>query len=364
MIEILLKKSIRKSIRKSIHKSMHKFACMVMVFTLVVCSTLVCDFTSKTQVLAAGKMVDAKAGQLKVKGTKLCDKKGKPVQLRGVSTHGLSWFPGFVNDKGIGELHDKWGANVIRLAMFTADYNGYCTGDKANQKTLKKLLKNGVKYATKHNMYVIIDWHILSDSNPNTYKAQAKKFFGEMSKEFAKNTNVIYEICNEPNGETSWKEIKAYAESVIPVIRKNDKDAIVIVGTPNWSQYVNEAAAAPIKKYDNVMYSLHFYAATHQDDLRKTMQTAIDNGLPIFVTEFGICDASGDGAINKDQANKWIKILDKNKVSYVAWNLSNKSETSALIKDSCTKTSGFTKQDLSDSGKWLYSVLRKRSGLQ
>ena len=93
------------------------------------------------------------------------------------------------------------------------------------------------------------------------------------------------------------------------------------------------------------------------------MQDAIDGGLPIFVTEFGICDASGNGAINKDQANKWIKALDKNNVSYVAWNLSNKAETSALIQSSCKKTSGFSKKDLSDSGKWLYSVLRKRAGL-
>ena len=346
-------------------RGMRNLVCLVSLLTLFVCSSLVCGFPSREQVQAAGKsrLVDAKAGPLKVKGTKLCDKKGNPVQLRGISTHGLSWFPEYVNDKCFDELHDKWGVNVIRLAMYTSEYNGYCTGNAENQKALKKLIKQGVKYATDHDMYVIIDWHILSDGNPNTYKAESKKFFQEMSKTFAKNTNVIYEICNEPNGGTSWKDIKSYAESVISVIRKNDKDAVVIVGTPNWSQYVNEAAKNPITKYKNVMYALHFYAATHQDDLRKTMQDAIDGGLPIFVTEFGICDASGNGAINKDQANKWIKALDKNNVSYVAWNLSNKAETSALILSSCKKTSGFSKKDLSDSGKWLYSVLRKRAGL-
>lgn len=346
-------------------RGMRNLVCLVSLLTLFVCSSLVCGFPSREQVQAAGKsrLVDAKAGPLKVKGTKLCDKKGNPVQLRGISTHGLSWFPEYVNDKCFGELHDKWGANVVRLAMYTSEYNGYCTGNAENQKALKKLIKQGVKYATDHDMYVIIDWHILSDGNPNTYKAESKKFFQEMSKAFAKNTNVIYEICNEPNGGTSWKDIKSYAESVISVIRKNDKDAVVIVGTPNWSQYVNEAAKNPITKYKNVMYALHFYAATHQDDLRKTMQDAIDGGLPIFVTEFGICDASGNGAINKDQANKWIKALDKNNVSYVAWNLSNKAETSALIQSSCKKTSGFSKKNLSDSGKWLYSVLRKRAGL-
>lgn len=328
---------------------------------------LVCELcTANVDIYGATQntRIDATAGALKVKGTQLCDKKGNPVQLRGISTHGLSWFPAYVNDKCIGELHDKWGANVIRLAMYTSEYNGYCTGDANNKKELKKLIKKGVKYAKKHNMYVIIDWHILSDGNPNTYKAESKKFFKEMSKEFADYSNVLYEICNEPNGGTTWKDIKSYAEAIIPVIRKNDKDAVVIVGTPNWSQYVNEAAKNPITKYDNVMYSLHFYAATHKDDLRNTMVAAIDAGLPVFVTEFGICDASGNGSIDKTQANKWIKVLDKYNVSYVAWNLSNKPETSAVIKSSCNKASGFSKSNLSDSGKWLYNLLRKKAGIK
>lgn len=332
------------------------------VFALMLCS-IPCMSLEKVEIQGATKkFVDAKAGVLKVKGTKLCDKKGNVVQLRGVSTHGLSWYPAYVNDKAIGELHDKWGANVIRLAMYTAEYNGYCTGDESNKKALKKLVKQGVKYATKHNMYVIIDWHILSDNNPNTYKAESKKFFAEMSKEFAKNTNVIYEICNEPNGGTTWKDIKSYAETIIPVIRKNDKDAVVIVGTPNWSQFVKAAAASPITKYKNVMYALHFYAAIHKDYQRNDMQAAIDAGLPIFVTEFGIGDASGNGALDKTEADKWMKALDKNNISYVAWNFANKDESSSLIKASCNKTSRFSKSDLSDSGKWLYNLLRKKAG--
>lgn len=323
----------------------------------------ICTVQREKLQAATGKLTDARAGALQVKGTKLCDKKGHPVQLRGISTHGISWFPEYINDKGMGELHDKWGANVIRLAMYTEEYNGYCSGDAANRKALKKLIKAGVKYASAHDMYVIIDWHILSDGNPNTHKKEAKAFFGEMSKAFAKNTNVLYEICNEPNGSTGWTDIKSYAESIIPVIRKNDKDAVVIVGTPNWSQFVDQAAANPIKKYKNVMYSLHFYAGTHQEELRNTARKAIDAGLPLFVTEFGICDASGNGALNKTEANKWIAMLDKNKISYVAWNLSNKRESSSLIKNSCQKKNGFKKSDLSDSGKWLYDLLRKRANL-
>lgn len=305
---------------------------------------------------------DASAGRLHVKGTKLVDKKGHEVQLRGVSTHGLSWYPQYVNDKCFAQLHDKWGANVVRLAMYTEEYNGYCSGDAKNRSDLKKLIKKGVRLAKKHKMYVIVDWHILSDGNPNSLKKEAKAFFREMSREFKGYNNVIYEICNEPNNGTSWKEIKSYARSVISTIRKNDKKAVIVVGTPTWSQDVDQAAADPIKG-DNIMYALHFYAATHKADLRNKMTAAINKGLPVFVTEYGICDASGNGAIDKREADRWIQTMDEYGVSYIAWNLSNKQESSSIIKSSCPKVSGFKKSELSDEGRWLYHLLRKKAGL-
>lgn len=305
---------------------------------------------------------DASAGRLHVKGTKLVDKKGHEVQLRGVSTHGLSWYPQYVNDKCFAQLHDKWGANVVRLAMYTEEYNGYCSGDAKNRSDLKKLIKKGVRLAKKHKMYVIVDWHILSDGNPNSHKKEAKAFFREMSREFKGYNNVIYEICNEPNNGTSWKEIKSYARSVISTIRKNDKKAVIVVGTPTWSQDVDQAAADPIKG-ENLMYALHFYAATHKADLRNKMTAAINKGLPVFVTEYGICDASGNGAIDKEEANRWVQTMDEYGVSYIAWNLSNKQESSSIIKSSCPKVSGFKKSELSDEGRWLYHLLRKKAGL-
>lgn len=294
-------------------------------------------------------------GALQVIGTQLCDGNGNAVQLRGISTHGLAWFPDYVNAELFRELHDEWKANVVRLAMYTAEYGGYCSG--GDQKKLKQLIADGVKYATDNDMYVIIDWHILSDGDPNTYKEEAKAFFGEMSETYSGYDNVLYEICNEPNGGTGWSSIKSYAEEIIPVIRANDEDAVILVGTPNWSQYVDQAAADPITAYSNIMYTLHFYAATHTDGLRSTMAAAIDAGLPVFVSEYGICDASGNGAIDEKQANAWVELMDRYGVSYVAWNLSNKNETSAVFKNSCNKLSGFAQEDLSSSGRWLYDML-------
>ena len=302
------------------------------------------------------------SGALHVEGSQLVDSNGQPIQLRGISTHGLAWFPQYVNEAAFSQFRREWNVNVMRLAMYTAEYGGYCSG--GDKESLKQLIRNGVAYATAQDMYVIVDWHILSDNNPNTYKAQAKEFFAQMSKEFAGHNNVIYEICNEPNGATSWAEIKSYAEELISVIRKNDKDAVIIVGTPNWSQYVDQAAANPITTSKNIMYALHFYAATHKNDLRSKMISAIQSGLPIFVSEYGICDASGNGAIDEMEANQWVNVMNQYGVSYVAWSLSNKGETASIISSSSSKTSGFTENDLTASGKWLYKMLTGNATFQ
>ncbi len=294
-------------------------------------------------------------GGLHVEGTKLIDAKGNVVQLKGPSTHGLSWYPQYVNYEGFKTFRDDWGANVIRLAMYPKEYNGYLAG--GNQTELKKLIDNGVTYATQLGMYVIIDWHVLT-YNPNETKDGAIAFFDEMAKKYADNPNVIYEICNEPVGAPWASQIKPYAESVISTIRKYDNDALIIVGTNTWSQDVHEVVGNKINDH-NVIYTLHFYAATHKDDLRSRMKAALDAGVPIFVSECSICDASGNGGIDYNSANAWIKLMDEYKVSYVAWNISNKDETSAFFKTSVTKVSGWNPDtDLTDTGKWWRKIFR------
>ncbi len=298
-------------------------------------------------------------GALKVKGNQIVDASGKNFQICGVSTHGLGWFPQYVNKNAMVSLRDDFGANTIRLAMYTAEGAGYCTGGDRNK--LKNLVTSGVDFATNAGMYAIIDWHILHDLDPNVYKDDAKAFFDEMSKKYAGNNNVLYEICNEPNGGTSWAQVKSYAEEIIPVIRANDKDAIIIVGTPTWSQDVDEAIKDPIKSDANIVYAVHFYADTHKDNIRNKVKAAEDAGYPVLISEFSICDASGNGNNNVAEANTWIKLLDQYGIGFVAWNLSNKNESSSLIAPYCQKTSGWSYDDLSQSGKWLVGTFDTHS---
>lgn len=295
-------------------------------------------------------------GALRVEGRSLVDQNGAPIRLLGMSTHGINWFPQYVNTQTFQTLRDDWKANCIRLALYTQEYNGYCSG--GNQEDLKALVKKGVDEATKLGMYVIIDWHVLSDQNPNVYKAEAADFFSELSAVYKDQTNVLYEICNEPNSSADWESIKQYASEIIPLIRANDEDAVIIVGTPTWSQDIHLAAQSPLEE-QNILYALHFYAATHTDWLRQRLETCISQGLPVFVSEFGLCDASGNGANNLEEAAKWMDLLERSQISCCNWNLSNKAESSSVIDSGCQKLSGWNPEELSEGGRWISSYFRQ-----
>ncbi len=300
----------------------------------------------------------SECGQLSVKGTDLVDKNGDLMQLRGVSTHGIQWFPQFANKDAFRHLRDEWNINVIRLAMYTGAGEGYTDSTKAN---IEKTVQDAVDACIELDMYVIVDWHILQDQSPQVRKADSLRFFEYMSKKYADYPNIIYEICNEPNGYASWQgDVKPYAEEVIPVIRKNDPDSIVIVGTPTWCQDIDKAWSDPLD-YDNIMYALHYYAATHTDWLRDRLKNCHNSGMPIIVSEFGNCDASGNGYNDFAQAEKWLELLDSLNISYMNWSLCDKNERASLLNSGASPTGGWSDSDLSENGKFMKEWFRNHN---
>lgn len=296
-------------------------------------------------------------GQLSVKNGQLVDKSGKGYQLRGMSTHGLTWFPEFVNESAFKTLRDDWNTNVVRLAMYVDEWgNGQCyMGNKSGS---LELLEKGVDICIKLDMYVIIDWHVLNPGDPSKYTNEAKSFFEKVSKRYAKYPNVIYEICNEPNGGASWSgNIKPYAEKIIPVIRKNAPNSVIIVGTPTWSQEIDKPLSDPLS-YKNVMYAFHFYAATHAG-LRSNVENCVAQGLPVFVSEFGTCDASGGGANDFNETQKWLSYFDKQGISYCNWSICNKDETCSVLRPGTSANGNWSESNLTENGKWMRNWFRK-----
>lgn len=290
-------------------------------------------------------------GWLKIENNTLVNEEGNKIQLRGMSTHGLQWYKEYANEDMIKSLRDEWNSNLFRIAMYTSE-NGYI-----QNKSLKEDVIKIVDIAIKLDMYVIIDWHILSDNDPLTYKEQAKEFFREMSQKYKDVPNVIYEICNEPNGNITWEgNIKPYAEEVINVIKENSKKSIIIVGTGTWSQDVDKAAANPIND-DKVMYALHFYAGTHTEWLRERAKQALTK-IPIFVSEWGTSAASGNGGVYLDEAKKWVDFMKENNISWANWSLCDKNESSALLLPNAP-TTHIDDSYLSESGKFVKQAMKQ-----
>ncbi len=291
-----------------------------------------------------------KHGSLKVNNDRLTDAYGQPVRLYGMSTHGLAWRPEYVCEETFRALRDEWGTNTVRLALYTHEYHGYCTdGDKA---VLRGILYKGIDLAVKLGMYVIVDWHVLGEFSPLVYADEAEVLFEELTRRYGSCPNLIYEICNEPNGTAEWHDIKEYSERVIPVIRRNDPEAVVLVGTPEWSQHCDQALAEPLG-FDNIMYTFHFYSATHHDRLRSRLINCLDAGLPVFISECSMTEASGHGRTDLESNDSWFKIIDRYGLSYIVWSLSASREESGVIQNGCGKLSGWTDDDLKSTGRWF-----------
>lgn len=290
-----------------------------------------------------------KHGSLKVSGTKLVDKDNQPVMLRGMSFGWHNWWPRFYNAGAVEWLQKDWHCSVVRAAMGIEPASGYLKDSAGSVQKIKYV----VDAAIKLGIYVIIDWH-----DHNIHTKQAKDFFSMMSKQYGTYPNVIYEIFNEPDQE-SWTEVKAYSEEVIRAIRANDPDNIILVGSPQWDQAIHLPAADPIKGCENLMYTMHFYAATHKQWLRDRTDEAISKGLPIFVSECAGMTSSGDGPLDLVEWQNWIDWMEARGLSWITWSVSDKDETCSVLKKSAASTGNWKETDLKESGIKTREYLRK-----
>lgn len=291
--------------------------------------------------------------QLSVEGAHIVDQNGHKVALRGISLGWHNWWPQYYNASVVEYLSHSWHISVIRVAMGVEPEGGYLE----NPEKAETLVKTVVDAAIANGIYVIIDWH-----SHDIYTEQAEAFFSRMARQYAGYPNIIYEIFNEPEHKT-WEEIKAYSVRIIEAIRRYDSRNLIIVSTPNWSQDVDIVADEPILGYDNIMYSLHFYAATHKTDIRKKAGYAIAKGLPLFVSECSPANAFGAGELNKKEFSLWMKLLKQNSISFVLWGLYDKEESTAMLKYGACPDGNWPVNQLSEMGYYARRIIGRGTGI-
>lgn len=287
-------------------------------------------------------------GWLKVKGTQLLNEKDQPLALHGASFGWHNLWPRFYNKGAVHELVTKWNCTVIRASMgIQLNDSGYLKSPKQSV----KLMQNVIDACIKEGVYVIIDWH-----DHNIHTSEAKEFFGMMAAKYKDQPNIIYELFNEPDHET-WPEVKRYAEELIPVIRAHAKNNLILVGCPGWDQEILQPANDPIKGYDNLMYTMHFYAGTHKQWLRDRTDEAMKKGLPIFVSECAAMEASGDGPIDSTEWKLFKNWMDSKQLSWIAWSVSDKKETCSMLLPAARSKGGWKEEDVKEWGKMVRKEL-------
>ncbi|MEU7617957.1 glycoside hydrolase family 5 protein [Micromonospora rifamycinica] len=297
-------------------------------------------------------------GRLRVCGVHLCDQDGEPVQLRGMSSHGLQFFPNCLNPDSLAALRTDWRADFVRVAMYVQE-----GGFETDPAGFTRKVDEAVVTASALGLYVVVDFHILTPGDPNLNLDRAKSFFAEVAARHAERTNVLWEIANEPNG-VGWAGIKSYAEQVIPVIRAADPDSVVLVGTRGFSSLGVSEGADETEVIDdpvdaaNIMYTFHFYAASHRDLQRATVARAA-RSLPLFVSEFGTQTFTGDGPNDLDSATTWLDLLKSLKIGYAMWSYSDGPESNSVFRrGTCAGTDFTGTAVLTESGAFIRSRIR------
>lgn len=284
-----------------------------------------------------------KNGRLQVKGHQLCNEYGAAIQLKGFSTHNTTFCPECVTFEAIKSNRDFWGVNVVRAAIYTDDFWNDQSYNK-NPKFSKAMVDSLVRWSEQLGIYCIIDWHILTHGNPNAkIHAGADAFFQEISAKYAQKKHILYEICNEPNGDgVTWDTIADYSNRIIPIIRKNDPKSVIIIGTPQWCQQLDKVQPQKLRDTNNIMYSFHFYAATHLN-LLPMFETQIHR-IPVFVTEWGVCENTGNGNINFESSEKYLQSMQQHilhgdtvSISWCNFSYGDKREAASALKPNSCK---------------------------
>lgn len=293
-------------------------------------------------------------GQLRVSGRHLVDKNGTIVQFRGMSLSWSQWWPQFYTARVVQWLKEDFQVNIVRASMGIEDPGGYLE----NKTREKAKIFTVIDAAIAEGLYVIVDWH---SHHAQDHLDEALLFFAEVAEKYGDRPNIIYETYNEPLDTVNWSTtLKPYHEAVIAKIRTYDPDNIIVAGTRSWSQRVDEVIGNRLDD-PNTMYTLHYYAASHKQDLRTIAQTALDADIPLFVTEYGVTEYTGDGFVDHAEARIWWDFLDANQISWCNWSIADKEESSAAVKPGASGSGGWPLDMLTPSGLLVRSEIRSKN---
>ena len=259
-------------------------------------------------------------GALHVTGSKLYDKNNNEVLLHGASIPTILYLDtenptrdGITNLNSLHTLRN-WGANVVRL--FAAANNGYSPAFIGNEEAFTIQYKKIIDMAIESDMYIVVNWDG-ARNNGASFTPEAVDFFTRISSAYPNDPHIIYEIWNEPEdvGLNDWDDVHNHADAVIPAIRNNSPNSLVLVGTPGWDYHALYTQGHELN-YSNIMYVFHMYMNSMRGSTVERLISQIEAGVPIIVTEWGCMSIERNTRLVYDElAEAFAKAVDKYKIS-------------------------------------------------
>ena len=233
----------------------------------------------------------------------------------------------------------RWGANVVRFPVHPRAWRS------RGKDEYIKLLDEGIKMATAHNMYVIVDWHSIGNLRTEMYQSEGYEttqketfeFWRTMAKQYGNNTTVaFFEIFNEPTtmngqlGSCSWVQWKELNEEIIGIIRAHGAKTIPLVAGFNWAYSLTDVAHTPINA-ENIGYVSHPYPMKRPKpwEAQWTKDWGfVSEKYPLILTEIGFSLANEPGnhvPVTDDGAygEAITKYCDEKGISWVVWVFDN-----------------------------------------
>ncbi|MFD7025506.1 glycoside hydrolase family 5 protein [Promicromonospora sukumoe] len=247
------------------------------------------DVAPAAAVAPALEAAPAAVSRLGTAGNKIVNASGTPVQLRGVSVlaprHNAECpecNPRPISDVIDMTVSDGWQSDVVRLPVTV-------WGSLSVEDNVAQYVDPYVQQAVDLGIYVIVDLHYVSDyGSTGVPQSTVSEFWDYVAPLYADVPNVIYEVFNEPVAPASWPTWKAYIQPVVDDIRAVAPDTLLLMGGPQWSTYVNQAAADPIAGND-IAYVYHLYP-NQGDATAANLDAKFGNAaqqIPVILTEFG-----------------------------------------------------------------------------
>lgn len=233
------------------------------------------------------KTIDnASLSALKVVGNEVITKEnGHPIRFRGVSLCSLAWHSPLEQIKEVTDVNNGWHANILRLPVQAREWDR-----GSHQSYIRNRLEPAIKLCIAKNVYCIIDWHLIAAWDSAETDEKVREFWKMVAPLYADNSNIIYEIFNEPTTpkartRENWLKWRERAQTWVDYIRSLAPETILLVGSPHWDQMTSFADELPFKG-ENIAYVTHVYPQWKPESWDQLFGKAADS-VPMMITEWG-----------------------------------------------------------------------------